>query len=564
MSEPTPGSGPSAPAGGSGSSQPVDSTAEHVPAGDTAEHTAADDTAEWTSPGSTAEANGVADDGGEPPIRRRADRHKDHKHPWLRRGGIAVAAALAVALVLSVVAYVKLTGNINRVDITEALGKRPQKQATTDVNTKLGPMNIMVMGSDTRAGSGNEFGSSRSISGARSDTNLVVHLSADRKSAVVVSIPRDSMTKAPRSCSDKEWSPETGVVRQWNANFTLGQEACVIKTFEGLTGVYIDHFVVIDFRGFQQMVDALGGVTVCTPVPIDDKEAKLKLPAGKTKVDGKQALGYVRVRKTVGDGSDISRINRQQAFLSSVVQEATSSSLLLRPDKLFRFLDAATHSMTTDSQFGIGQMRDVAQSVARIGMDQIRFVTVPIEAYPADKNRVQWAPAASDALWEALREDKPLPGQKPPPGTKTPKPSPTTSAPLTVAPNLIRVRVTNDSGAPGLARQAAGALEVQGFRIQGYVNGTGVPGKGTVIRYGKGMKEAARTVAAAFPGSKIRQDDQLGSTIEVSVGQGSKDVVEVPNRIGNTPLPSATVTAPPVPSSTVTIKARTANQDICS
>jgi LCP family protein required for cell wall assembly len=535
VSEPTPGSDPSAPGDGSASSRHGDPHETHP----------------------------VGTDAGEPVIRRRADRHKQHRHPWLRRGGIAVAAALAVALVLSIVAYVKLTGNINRIDITDALGKRPQKQATTDVNTKLGPMNIMVMGSDTRAGSGSEFGSGKSISGARSDTNLVVHLSADRKSAVVVSIPRDSMTKAPNNCSDKEWSPDTGVIRQWNANFSLGGEACTIKTFEGLTGVYIDHFVVIDFRGFQQMVDALGGVTVCTPVAIDDKEAKLKLPAGKTKVNGKQALGYVRVRKTVGDGSDISRINRQQAFLSSVVQEATSSSLLLRPDKLFRFLDAATHSMTTDTQFGIGEMRDVAQSVARIGMDQIRFVTVPIEAYPANKNRVQWAPAA-DLVWESMREDKPLPGQKPPPGTKTPTPTQTTSEPLTVAPNLIRVRVTNDSGAPGLARQAAGALEVQGFRIQGYVNGTGVPGKGTVIRYGKGMKEAARTVAAAFPGAKTRQDDQLGSTIEVSVGQGSKNVVEVPNRIGSTPIPTATVTAPPVPSSTVTIKARTANQDICS
>jgi hypothetical protein len=219
--------------------------------------------------------------------------------------------------------------------------------------------------------------------------------------------------------------------------------------------------------------------------------------------------------------------------------------------------------MTMDNELGVGKMRDVAQSVARIGMDQIRFVTVPIEAYPADPNRVQWAESA-DLLWESLREDKPLPGQKPPPGTPEPTPSPTTTEPLTVAPNTIQVRVTNDSGVPGLARQAAGALEVQGFRIAGYVNGTGTPGKGTVIRYGKGMEEAARTVAAAFPGSKIRQDDQLGSIIEVSVGQGSKNVVEVPNRLGDTPIPTPSVTATAPPSSTVTIKARTADQDICS
>ena len=134
MSEPTPGSGPSAPGDGSASS----------PQGDPSE----------THP--TESHAGAEAGAGEPPLRRRSDRHKNHKHPWLRRGGIAVAAALAVALVLSVVAYVKLTGNINRIDITDALGKRPDKQATTDVNTKLGPMNILVMGSDTRAGSGND------------------------------------------------------------------------------------------------------------------------------------------------------------------------------------------------------------------------------------------------------------------------------------------------------------------------------------------------------------------------------------------------------------------------
>ena len=253
------------------------------------------------------------------------------------------------------------TGNIHRLDITDALGARPTPHATTDKKTNLPPLNILVMGSDTRAGSGNSaYGSNNveyGVAGARSDTNLVVHLSADRKSATVVSIPRDSMTKAPQDCKQKTWKPETGVTRQWNANFTQGGPACTIKTFEGLTGIFIDHFVVIDFRGFQQMVDALGGVTVCTPEPIDDKDSHLVLPAGKTKVNGKQALGYVRVRHSVGDGSDLGRINRQQAFLSSVVQEATKSSLLLRPDRLFRFLNAATQSMTADTDLNVGEMK---------------------------------------------------------------------------------------------------------------------------------------------------------------------------------------------------------------
>lgn len=501
--------------------------------------------------------------------RRRGDRHQ-HKHPWMRRGGLAVAALVVLALVLGVTAYVKLNGNIDRLDIADALGARPEPQATTDAETNLGPLNILVMGSDTRAGDGNDdYGSNNveyGVAGARSDTNLLVHLAADRKSAVVVSIPRDSMTKAPRDCADKDSTVESdGVTRQWNANFTLGGPACTIKTFEGVTGIYLDHFVVIDFRGFERMVDALGGVTVCTPEPIDDKQSKLVLPAGKTKVNGKQALGYVRVRKTVGDGSDLGRINRQQAFLSSMVQEATRSSLLLRPDRLFRFLNAATESMTADTELNVGEMRDIAQSVARIGMDQIRFVTVPTRSYPPDPNRVEWTEAA-DALWEALREDKPLPGQKAPAGTTTPAPTPTatTSEPLTVSPDQISVRVTNDSGVAGLARQAAGALGVQGFRVEAYVNGTGEASKGVVVRYGAGMKDAARTVAAAFPGSQIREDALLGSTIEVSVGLGAENVVEVPNRVGTEPLPTPTVTATQAPKSTETIEARTADEDICS
>lgn len=527
MSEPTPGSEPSAP-------------------GD---------------PSASGDGRQVGAAEVEEPIRRRSDRHKQHKHPWLRRGGIAVAAGLVAVLLLSIVAYVKLTGNINRIDLGEALGDRPKPQATTDSVTNLAPMNILVMGSDTRTGiEGGQSGSD-----AHSDTNLVVHLSADRKSAVVVSIPRDSMVKAPRNCKDKNSTVEDGVIRQWNANFTEGGPACTIKTLEGNTGLFIDHTVVLDFKGFAKMVDALGGVTVCTPEPINDRKSQLVLPAGKTKVNGRQALGYVRVRYTVGDGSDLGRIDRQQAFMSSLVQEATKSSLLLRPDKLFRFLDAATNSMSADNGLDLGRMKDIAQSVRKVGMDQIRFVTVPTRPYAADPNRVEWTESA-DLIWEALREDKPLPGQKAPPGTTTatPTPRPTTSKPLTVTPDLISVRVTNDSGVPGLARQAAGALGVQGFKVESYLNGDGTPSKGVVVRHGKGMEEAARTVAAAFPSSQIRQDELLGSTIEVSVGMGAKNVVEVPNRIGTQPLPKPTVTATPPPTSTETITARTADQDICS
>ncbi|WP_406833022.1 LCP family protein [Pedococcus sp. KACC 23699] len=489
---------------------------------------------------------------------------RSHRHPWMRRALFGVAGLMVLVLVLGIAAYVKLNGNISRVDITSALGDRPKQDATTDAATNLPPVNIMVIGSDSRAGTNlgkgqKEYG----ITGARSDTNLVVHLAADRKSAIVVSIPRDSMTMAPRDCNNKKDTVENGVMRQWNANFTLGGPACTIRTFEGLTGIYVDHFVVIDFRGFQKMVDALGGVTVCLPEAVKDPQSHLDLPAGRTRVNGTNALAYVRVRHNIGDGSDLGRIDRQQAFLSSVVQEATQSSLLLRPDKLFRFLDAATGAMTTDTGLDVGAMKDIAQSVQSMGTDQIRFVKLPTTVYAPDPNRVQWLPSA-ESIWKSIREDKPLPGTKVPKSTKTPSPTATTSTPaLTVAPGDISVRVTNDSGVPGLAKQAASDLSLQGFRVQTYLTGTGDKTSGVVVRYGPGKAEAARTVAAVFPGAKVKADATLGSTLEISMGLDSPAAVEIPNRTGTSPLPKPSVTATSNPTDTATIAARTANTDIC-
>ena len=491
-----------------------------------------------------------------------------HRHLLLRRGVIAVAAGLAVLLVLSVVAYVKLNGNITQVDVSKLLGQRPKSNATADKLTNLKPVNILVMGSDTRDLGTSAFGTTQQVSGARSDTTLIVHLSGDRRSAVVVSVPRDSMTRAPRNCKDPNSKVADGPLRQWNANYSLGGPACVIRTVEGTTGIRIDHFMVVNFLGFQSMVDALGSVEVCVPKAIHDPESGLRLPAGRSMVSGKVALSFVRARKNIGtDGSDLGRIDRQQAFLSAMVQKATSSSLLLRPDKLFRFLDAATSSLTTDPALGnLNALREVAQSVAGLKSSQIRFVTVPTEPYPPDHNRVQWTSAA-DPLWTSIVKDAPLPGTKRPPG---PKPTPTTTQTtpppvLTVTPDLITVHVSNDSGVPGIARQAGDDLRLQGFKINGISNDSS--GKlGVTIAYSAANREQANTVAAAFPGATLVQDDTAGSVIRVIMGTGSPNVVEVPNRLGSTPLPThkLTASAPATPSPSVTIAARSADSNICS
>jgi LCP family protein required for cell wall assembly len=481
-----------------------------------------------------------------------------------------VASVLVVVMVLSVLAYVKLNANITQFDVSKLLGKRPQTSSVANKVTNLKPVNILVIGSDTRdlgkSANTNAFGTTP---GARSDTTLIVHLSGDRRSAVVVSVPRDSMTRAPRDCKDPKSTVTDGPIRQWNANYSLGGPACLIRTVEGNTGIFIDHYMVVNFVGFKSMVDALGTVEVCVPTAIHDKESGLRLPAGRSRVSGNAALSFVRARHNIGnDASDLGRIDRQQAFLSSMVQEATSSNLLLRPDRLFRFLDAATKSLTTDPALGnLNALREVAQSVVSLKSSQVRFVTVPIEAYPPDKNRVQWTSAA-DALWKSIHDDAPLPGTQPAPGS-TPTPTatstPTATPALTVSPDKIKVHVTNDSGVNGLAQQAAGDLRLQGFTITGITTGSSTK-PGVTVAHSAANQDEALTVAAAFPGAVLDQDESAGDVIRVSLGKGSPNVVEVPNRLGTTPLPTHTVTATagPTPSSEVTIKARTADSNICS
>jgi LCP family protein required for cell wall assembly len=497
----------------------------------------------------------IPSDAGDPSIEglSRRDIHGRRGRTWRTWAVVTVVAALVVAAGGTAYAAWHLNANIKRIDVSAAIGTDRPTQAPEATDA----VNILLIGSDTREGAGNDAYADRDGTlggGAHSDTNLLVHLSADRSSATVVSIPRDSMTLAPPKCSadapKSEWQ-----MRQWNQNYAIGGTGCLIRTLEGNTGVFIDHYAVVDFRGFKRMVDALGGVQVCTPVAIDDFHTHLKLTPGKHVLDGRQALQYVRVRKTVGDGSDLQRINRQQAFLSSVAQKATSTQLLLEPSKLYGFLDAATKSLTTDPEFGVGTMRDLATSVKGIGLDKIQFVTVPNETYPADPNRVQWKDSAKQ-IWSALRADRPV-GAKP--TTATPTPSPTAS--LTVSPADVSVTVVNATGVSGLARQAAQALEVQGF--PGVTTATtATTTTPVVVQYSGAHEEEARTVAAAFPGAVVEKTGGLGSIVKVTLGRGAPDVVEVPNRVGSDPLPSPSISSEPDTGDT--IRTRSANTDICS
>ncbi|MFJ6618509.1 LCP family protein [Kitasatospora sp. NPDC091335] len=334
----------------------------------------------------------------------------EHKRvPSRRRKVLRTAACAFVALVVlgagaAVYAYVRLNDNIRSVDIDGRLGDaRPP--AATD-----GSFNILVLGSDSRAGDNGSVAGGDTGDTARSDTAMVLHVSQDHSRAQIVSIPRDTLVARP-DCTDAKGGAVPAAKRaMYNSAFEAGGAACAVKTTEQLTGLRMDHYLQIDFAGFARVVDAIGGVTVNTTVAIHDKDSGLDLPAGEHHLDGKQALAFVRTRHGVGDGSDLGRIELQKQMVKSLLAQAGGTGLFTNPVKLWSIGDTATRSITTDSALGsVNSLVGLAQELKGIGPDQLSMVTLPVETAPSDPNRVVQQQPQADQVWAALRADRPFP-----------------------------------------------------------------------------------------------------------------------------------------------------------
>lgn len=322
---------------------------------------------------------------------------------------VVLAAVLVLALVIGLGTWLwvrHLDGNIETGSLDELGPGRPERQYTGNGR----PLNILVMGSDTREGEGNHIDGEAGAHG--SDTTILVHLSADRSRAYAVSIPRDSIVDRP-ACNGGKTPAETDVM--WNEAFTLGDELCTADQFEQVTDLLLDHYVVIDFNGFGEMVDAVGGVPVCVPEDIVDRENGIFVPEGDPSVlSGDQALDYVRARYVgeLEEQNDLSRIRRQQEFIGALVRKVKSAGTLSRPDKVVRFLEAATRSLRTDEDLGsVTRIARLALQLQDIGLERIQFVTVPTEYFPSDselRGKVRWMPEA-DRIWDLLNHDEELP-----------------------------------------------------------------------------------------------------------------------------------------------------------
>ncbi|MGW7662786.1 LCP family protein [Streptomyces sp. NPDC054756] len=335
----------------------------------------------------------------------RSRRGASARRTWVRRGAVGAGLLLVAAAGTGWLVYAKLDGNITPDEAAAAELARYEKERPSAA--VRGAQNILVIGSDSRAGDGNRrYG--RDSGSERSDTTILLHLSADHRSATAVSIPRDLMVDVP-GCRREGGGRSRPMFAMFNHAFQVGGSACTIRTVERMTNIRVDHHMVVDFHGFKEMVDAVDGVEICLAKPIHDKAARLRLPAGKVTLDGEQALGYVRARKSLGNGSDTDRMERQQRFLAALVHKVQSNDVLLNPVRLYPVLDAATSSLTTDPALAsLRGLYDLVRGVRDIPTERVQFLTVPRESYVYNANRDQLVEPEAQRLFERLRLDRPV------------------------------------------------------------------------------------------------------------------------------------------------------------
>ncbi|MFF4954365.1 LCP family protein [Streptomyces chattanoogensis] len=342
--------------------------------------------------------SGTAGDGPGPPRTPPSPLH------WMRRAALGTAAAVLFTAGAGWGLYSKLSGNIHFDSDTQNELEKYESERPDP-----GPPNaenILLIGSDTRRGGNEKYGTDSGTQ--RSDTTILLHLAADRHSATAVSIPRDLMVQVPhcKRSDGKEIAEQTA---QFNWAFQFAGAACSIRTVEKMTGIRITHHMIIDFVGFKKMVDAVDGVEVCLRRPVNDTKAHLVLPAGRQLLHGEAALGFVRARKSLGNGSDTQRMERQQEFLGALVKKVQSNGVLLNPTRLYPVLDAATSSLTTDADLAsLTGLYELVRSMRSIPTGRVQFLTVPRQEYRYDPNRDELVQPAAGRLFGELRKDRPV------------------------------------------------------------------------------------------------------------------------------------------------------------
>lgn len=490
-----------------------------------------------------------------PPEAATKARKTKRRKPVLLAGRSAAALFAVSALVLTGGAWQWQSTKNDQLRNVAALD--PNSRDILDPNAQFGDENFLIVGVDTRTGANGDMGAGTTADaeGARSDTIMLVNVPADRKRVVVVSFPRD-LAITPMKCQawdsdtgkygpvyDKqsgEWSDEYRYTEtKLNSAYAFGGPKCLVKVIQKMSGLSINRFMAVDFAGFAKMVDAVGGVEVCSTTPLEDYELGTVLAsAGRQTLDGHTALNYVRARQVTTEfNGDYGRIKRQQLFLSSLLRSVISKDTLFNLGKLNSVVNMFIDDSYVDN-IRTKDLVDLGQSLQGVNAGRITFVTVPTTGITDSDGNEEPRTEDIRALFDAIINDDPLPGENDTNATTSPltaarktlqatTPSPTAPPAettqtelvnaVTTDPQDITVQVSNSTGQSGLGANAAAALREHGFNVLTPDDYTGTV-TATTVMFSAGNEQAAATVAAAFPAAQMERVDGVGDTVQVVLG----------------------------------------------
>ena len=461
---------------------------------------------------------------------------------------LAWTSAALVAIIVVVSAGVYSVFKLELSGITH-VPKIDTKQRPPQYTNAL---NILLLGSDTRKGSNGAIGGPNGC--ACSDTIMIAHISPGHGSVTVVSIPRDTVVPL-YACSPWRGLPgqpaDQYAVERINATLAAGGPECVRETVEQQTGIYLNDVVMLNFNGFEHVINDIGGVNVCLPFAIHNvittsEGSGLDLKAGRHHINGRVALEFWRTRYNVADGSDIARIARDQYLMAQIVKGVLHSGLLHSPGKIFSVIADVANATTTDASDT--ELLHIATSLRGISARNVQFITAPWASYPYNPNEVQFAQPQADAVFWALAHDTAVPATSKgrhslrAETVKGPMNAPISEGPAgsltTLAPSAVKVMVLNGSSGADRSSLVAAGLGSRGFSVAGTGYAPTTTYRKTVIEY-RSLADlpAARTLHAQFPGATLRRS--------AGVTTGTVDVI-----LGS----SFTKLAPPKPTSRARIK----------
>ncbi|MEJ1201368.1 MULTISPECIES: LCP family protein [unclassified Streptomyces] len=482
-------------------------------------------------------------DGGAEAGRRRPRRGRR----VLRWTAVTLAVLIAGTAGAGYLYYEHLNDNIKK----DALNLGDNKVAAPTPNAAgQTPLNILVIGSDARDSEANQqLGGARETFGSTplADVQMLVHLSADRSNMSVVSMPRDTLVKIPK-CTDpddgKVYPASEGRVMT-NRSLGHGGPGCTVATWQELTGIHIDHFVMVDFAGVVSMADAVGGVPVCVDANIHSRDSEghgsgLKLEKGTHPVKGEQALQWLRTRYGFEDGSDLARAKAQHMYLNSMVRTLRENATLSSPNKLRRLAEEATRALTVDPGLDtVKKLYDLSDELRKVKPERITMTTMPNRYVGA---RVEPTEDA-EQLFRLVREDIALDGKdaaKKEPAAETAPPADPAAPDDAIAVQVRNGTRTDRLGtAPGRANTVAGLLVERGFD-EAVADPSVLPSEArTVVRYPSADLEGdARRVAESLgvPASSVqRSTDVSGVTLIVGADWREGTAYAAPEADDTTP-----------------------------